>query len=308
VLSAWLVGIIVSFVGGAFGDAKTAPTSRYIRPASGKPPFKDRVIVFVHGIFSDADRAWTSPQGAYWPQLILSDPAFSDSDVYVANYESPTAGNTLTIDEVVSSLNSRLTGQGVFEQHREVVFVCHSLGGIIVQQLILTFREHADRVPFIYFFAVPEEGSQVATLGRWFSKDPLLDALFQGDENGYLLSLENQWRAAHFKIRRYCAYEKRPLKGSFGAVLIVGRLSATRNCDEVPVPINEDHFGIVKPNDTGHASYVALRNAVVSNPISLKRAMMTPTVEMRSPYVYLAPTRGLIGFFCRWSVKGHSST
>jgi tetratricopeptide (TPR) repeat protein len=271
VLGGWLLGIILSDVScAALASALPPPTSHYVRPATGKAPFKDRVIVFVHGIFSDADSAWASSGGAYWPMLLLGDSAFDDSDVYVANYESPVSGNTLTVDEIVAGLDNRFTDAGVFARHREVVFVCHSLGGIIVQQLLLTVREHATQVPFIYFFAVPEEGSQIANLGRWFSSDPLLETLFHGNENAYLLNLENQWKAAHFKIRRYCAYEKKPVKGTF---LIVDRLSGTRNCDEVPVPINEDHFGIVKPNDTEHESYVALRNAIKANPISPKRGI-----------------------------------
>ncbi len=44
--------------------------------------------------------------------------------------------------------------------------------------------------------------------------------------------------------------------------MIVDRLSATRNCDEAPIPVNEDHQGIVKPSDVNHDSYIALRNAI----------------------------------------------
>jgi hypothetical protein len=241
--------------------------SHYERPRTDADSFKERVIVFVHGIFGDANSSWTSDRGAYWPKLLLKDSAFNDSDVYVAQYESPAQGNTLSVTEVVAQLNSRLTSDAVFEKHHEVVFVCHSLGGIIVQQLLLTFREHAKQVPFIYLFAVPEEGSQVARLGSFFNSDPLLKALFNGDENEYLLNLENQWRAAHFTIKLYCAYEKKPVKGT---ILIVGRLSGTRNCYEPPIPINEDHMGIVKPNGMKHDSYIALRNATVANPVSHK--------------------------------------
>jgi pimeloyl-ACP methyl ester carboxylesterase len=200
-------------------------TSHYERPATENGPFKDRVIVFVHGIFGDATSTWTSPGKVYWPKLVLGDSAFDDSDVHVANYESPVLGNSMTVDEVAANLDNRLTSHGVFTRHREVVFVCHSLGGIVVQQLLLTFREHAKQVPFIYFFSVPEEGAQIASLAKWFSSDPLLEAMFHGDANGYLLNLENQWKAAHFGIHRYCVYEKKPLKA---VGLIVSRLLIIR--------------------------------------------------------------------------------
>jgi pimeloyl-ACP methyl ester carboxylesterase len=267
VLRACLLVLVLCQAAFLYGDTPPAPASHYERG-----PLHDRVIVFVHGIFGDANGTWTSSAGAYWPKLLLSDRAFDDSDVYVANYDTPTHGNTMTVDEVMTSLNSGLTADGVFEKHREVVFVCHSLGGIVVQQLLLTFRDHANRVPFVYFFSVPEEGSQVATLGKLFSSDPLLEALFHGDENGYLLTLENQWKAAHFRIHRYCAYEKKSLKG----VLVVDRLSATRNCDDPAIPVPEDHIGIVKPNNARHPSYVALRNAILTNPILHKPTKRPP--------------------------------
>jgi tetratricopeptide (TPR) repeat protein len=264
------------FADAAPEQSQATPVSHYERPVAKTGPFKDRVIVFVHGIFGNAGRTWTAPTGAYWPRLLLGDDAFHDFDVYVANYESPPLGNTLTVDEVVATLNSRFTADGVFTKHREVVFVCHSLGGIIVQQLLLTFRENARKVPLIYFFGVPEEGAQVAAIGKWFSSDPLLKTLLHGNENEYLLSLENQWRAARFEVHRYCAYEKKPVKGG---IVIVDRLSSTRNCDDPPIPINEDHFGIVKPSNRAHDSYIALRNAILaykSSPQSRAGAANSP--------------------------------
>src|SRR5260370_34560600 len=247
--------------------------SHYERPSAGPARFKERVIVFVHGLFGDVDTSWSSDNGVYWPKLLLEDRVFKDSEVYMAKYDSQAGGNTLPVTEVVGQQNNGLTADGVLEKHHEVVFVCHSLGGIIVQQLLLTFREHAKQVPFVYFFAVPEEGAQIAKFGSLFDSDPMLQALFYGDENEYLLRLENDWRAAHFTIKRYCAYEKKAVKG---AILIVDRLSGTRNCDAPPIPINEDHMGIVKPSGTKHDSDIALRNATRANPISHKPPIGPP--------------------------------
>lgn len=252
----------------AVAGAAPSSASHYERPLGSDGPFRDRVIVFIHGLFGDARETWTSKDGVYWPRLLLEDKAFDQSDVYVAAYDSPYSGNTMTIDELVVNLHDRLKADEVFEGHREVVFVCHSLGGIVVQQLLVTYqKEYADKVRFIYFFATPSEGSQVAALGRLLSKDPLLQILMHNDENTYLLALETQWRAAQPKTRRYCAYEKRPLKGT---IIIVDRWSSTRDCDGPAKPINEDHWGIVKPNNRKHDSYVALRNAYVDNPITQK--------------------------------------
>jgi pimeloyl-ACP methyl ester carboxylesterase len=240
--------------------AAKRPISHYERNEG-----KDRVIVFVHGIFGDARDTWTcSATGAYWPKLVLSDGTFNNSDIYVVAYDSPYWGNRMTIDEVVSSVDQHLRNDKVFS-HREVVFVAHSLGGLVVQRLLLTHRDYGKQVPFIFFYSTPEEGSEVARLGSIFSADPLLKEMFSGDENGYLLNLEDEWIAAGFSTARFCAYETKPIKN----VMVVTRLSGTRNCTaETPVPISEDHIGIVKPCSTQADSYIALKNAFVANPIA----------------------------------------
>ena len=245
--------------------------SHYERPTAKSGPYKERVIVFVHGIFGDADSTWRYSSVVYWPRLLLTDDMFRDSDVYVASYPTPYLGNTMNVDEEVTNLNNRLTSDGVFSKHREVVFVCHSLGGLVVQRLLLTFRDHAQQVPFIYFFSTPETGAQIAKLAGVFSADPLLKEMFPGDSNDYLLNLENEWRGAQFHIRRFCAYETK----KYRSVLVVDRLSGTRNCDEPPIPINEDHLGIVKPDSAEHDSYIALRNAVLAIPILRKPSRTT---------------------------------
>jgi pimeloyl-ACP methyl ester carboxylesterase len=227
---------------------------------------KDRVIVFVHGIFGNATDTWACARGGpYWPKMLLSDKTYDDSDVYVVSYATPYLGNRMTIDEVVGNLANRLEHDGVF-QHREVVFVAHSLGGLIVQRFLLTHRELAPQVRFIYFFSTPETGAEIAKLGRIFSADPLLKEMFPGDDNDYLLNLEQEWKSAHFEnIHRYCAYEKKKLAG----VLVVDRLSGTRNC-ESGVAINENHAGIVKPCSADDDSYIALQNAIRNNPIAAR--------------------------------------
>ena len=168
----------------------------------------DRVIVFVHGIFGDSLDTWRcASTRMYWPSKLLTEDAFKGFDVYVASYESPYFGNQMTIDEIVGNLQNRLQHDKVFD-HKEVVFVAHSLGGLIVQRFLLTHREYAKQVPFIYFYSTPETGAEIARLGSLFSSDPLLKQMFPGEANDYLLNLEAEWKAAGFtNIHRYCAYE-----------------------------------------------------------------------------------------------------
>src|SRR2546425_6348307 len=84
-----LVGSGFSCLTAAAAGTSAVPTSHYERPTERNGPFRDRVIVFVHGIFGDANGTWRSLSGVYWPKLLLSDRAFDDYDIYVANYKSP---------------------------------------------------------------------------------------------------------------------------------------------------------------------------------------------------------------------------
>ena len=235
-----------------------------------------RVVVFVHGNFGDSHDTWSCSANIFWPALLKDDDAFKDSNIYVVGYDTPYLGNRMTIDEVVPNLKSRLDSDEVFAKHREVVFVSHSLGGLIVQRFLLTYRDLATKVPFIYFYFTPETGAQIAELGHLFSADPLLKQMLPGDSNDYLLNLESEWRGAGFTIHRYCAYEKQPLNG----VAVVDRLSGTTGCDKV-VAINENHATIVRPCDRGADSYIAFRNAVKENPIAPAKIPTSTVTENR---------------------------
>lgn len=256
---------------------------------------KDRVLVFIHGIFGNAEDTWTAPPNIYWPKLILSDKTFDNTDVYVAGYDTPILGNTMTIDEIVGNLNEHLKSDHVFSEHREVIFVCHSLGGLIVQQLLLTFREYAEKVRLIYFYSTPQTGAEIAKLPQLFDRDPLVRELEPGESNDYLRHLEAEWKSAKFRIPRYCAYEKLKYNG----ILVVDELSATRNCDR-NVAINANHSTIVKPAKPTDDPYVMLSNAwselfpfhkptprqtatIAAEPTPISRPTVTPEEPLTPP-------------------------
>jgi hypothetical protein len=109
--------------------------------------------------------------------------------------------------------------------------------------------------------------------------------LIPGSQNEYLEVLEDDWKAAHFATRQYCAYENR----KFDGMIIVDRLSGTRDCDDT-VAIDEDHQSIVKPTSPAHASYVAFQNAIRANPINPKlptasTARLPPAAKTASSHV-----------------------
>jgi pimeloyl-ACP methyl ester carboxylesterase len=231
--------------------------SHYVRDTH-----KNRVIIFVNGLYGDPNQSWTCAHSLSWQQMMLDDPTFNDSDIYVAGFTTPRVGNNMNVDEIVASMKNRFDADKVMSSHREIIFVAHSLGGIIVQRYLLTYRDVGSKTRFIYFFSTPESGSQLANLAKLYSSDPLLKALTYGNDNEYLQNLEAEWLSAPFvSIKRYCAYEKRATKG----IIVVDRLSGTRNC-QAALPIDRDHESIVKPCSRQDDSYLALSNAISENP------------------------------------------
>ena len=160
-LSFWLLVIT--------GCSKTPPPvsavpvtpvrSQYIRRTNA-----DTVVVFVHGIFGDAYSTWTNAAThAYWPDLLTKDHAFNGTDVYVHAFSSPYFRDSYTIDELVENMRLVFDGDEVFQKHKYVVFVCHSMGGLVTRGYLRRYQERARQVPLIYFFATPRPARTLRT-------------------------------------------------------------------------------------------------------------------------------------------------
>lgn len=263
----------------------------------GENYHKSKVVIFVHGLFGNASASWACKDTASWPEMLLSDEAFADSDIYAAGYETPLHGGKMTLDEVVSALKNRLDADSVLSGHQQIIFVAHSLGGLVVQRLLLLYPDTVPKTKLIYFFSTPETGSEVAKYAKIFNSDPLISELRAGNNNDYLESLEDSWRTAQgtSPIKTLCAYETKKTHH----VLVVDRQSATRMCPVgTPLPISKDHVSIVKPCSSTDASYVALRNAVKDLPLdepadSTAQASSLP--ETHSPTTVYAPRGIAIG-------------
>jgi pimeloyl-ACP methyl ester carboxylesterase len=227
-------------------------------------PSKQRVIVFVNGIFGDAVDTWSN-HGAYWPNLLAEDPVFDDSDIYVHSFSSPTFATAQEIDELAGRMSDFLEADQVFRKHKEVIFICHSMGGLITRAYLLKLRPSPKSVPMIYFFATPSAGANVAGVAANLSKNPQLKYMQPLDDGGYVGDLQNAWLRTSDDpnlnypnaIASYCAYE---LKDTWG-FRVVTRVSATMLCNRETRAVLSDHIGIVKPSSSTAEPYIYFKAA-----------------------------------------------
>jgi pimeloyl-ACP methyl ester carboxylesterase len=232
----------------------------YLRNENNK-----RVVVFVNGIFGDALSTWSNGKDAYWPLMLTRDHDFDHLDIYVHSFDSPKLSNAHGIDELAGSLNDYLVSDKVLEKHDQVIFVCHSMGGLVVRAYLLRIRPSPKKVPMIYFFATPTTGANITEIARHTSANPQLNDMLPLKEDGYVGELQNQWLATSedqrlnypSTIASFCAYEKLDTYG----VRIVERQSATNLCNRETRGILANHIDIVKPLDDRSEPYIAFKSA-----------------------------------------------
>jgi pimeloyl-ACP methyl ester carboxylesterase len=231
--------------------------SRYVR----KTPDAASVIVFVHGIFGDGTETWTNDNGTYWPTLLLKDSYFSEYDVYVYEYPSRFIGGGFSIDEIAENMRLLFDADQVAD-HKEVIFVAHSMGGLVTRAYLNRNPKVSERVRLAYFFSTPTTGSEIASIGALVIANPSLAKMKPLTSDSYLADLQRQWLSVNYNIPSFCAYEKRKTYG----VSVVTQASASNLCNRRLDPIDADHLGIVKPDGLRDTSFLALKSAIQATP------------------------------------------
>jgi len=144
--------------------------------------------------------------------------------------------------------------------------------------MLLNHPSDAAHVVFVASYATPHEGSFVASMAKIYDSDPLLTDLRDGDDNSFLVDLEQRWRSTPYaaRIHRYCAYEALDTATGAGVgrylrahARVVSYYSATYGCDvdTAPKKIVADHIDIVRPKDRSADAYTFFARVYHSNPI-----------------------------------------
>jgi pimeloyl-ACP methyl ester carboxylesterase len=121
------------------------------------------------------------------------------------------SASRFSIDELADNLRVALDSHSVFLSHKEVVFISHSMGGLVVRAFLLKYQslKYPAQVPMIYFLATPTTGSELAQLAKLLLvRNPQISDLLPWRDASDVGNLVRNWNAAKFGVRSYCAYEK----------------------------------------------------------------------------------------------------
>lgn len=211
-------------------------------------------VVFVHGLNGHHIKTWQNynKTEAYWPKWLAKDfPLYGIWSLeYVIN-STDWRGPTMPLVDRATNVLSRITQKGIGK--RPVVFITHSMGGLLVKQVLrnaLDFgNEQQRKLPQntvgIIFLSTPHFGSDLASWVEYFRLIYRSSASVNElrAHNVHLNNLNLQFREyvqqRNVAVRVY--YETYPTRG----VLVVNATSADPGLPKVvPVPMDGDHNSI----------------------------------------------------------------
>ncbi len=233
-----------------------------------------RVVIFVHGVLGDMDNTWVNPTThRSWPEMLSSDPAFSDYDVYVYGYFTPCNGSASNIYEIATRFGQQLKDDGFFRRYDEIHFVTHSMGGLITKMMLANLNTSHDfdelqRVRSAVFIAVPSGGADLASMATWFSSNPQFKNMDRNQAQALLQTIEGSWASimrardsTHPFPHSFVAYETKDLL----TLRIVPALYTSSISDTPPVAFDYDHVSIVKPDSEEADIYRWTRQRIVES-------------------------------------------
>lgn len=240
-------------------------------------------VVFIHGLGGDARETWMNDPNnpkTFWPDWLQEDlPGIS---VISHNYEAQplkSIGALMSIGDRALNMLHALSVNGLGQ--RPLVFVTHSLGGLLVKEMLRqadfrqdeTFQALARSTVGIVFIATPHHGSDWGGLVRFISQryGLLNDKVQELKCDSAHLQQLNDWFASYVERRReaqaplmvesYC--ETKPLKWNHIELgVVVGRVSASSDPHVSVIPLPEDHVSICKPSARTEQLYLGIKRFV----------------------------------------------
>ncbi|KAG5977053.1 hypothetical protein E4U54_007146, partial [Claviceps lovelessii] len=225
------------------------PIERYETSAIYTHPDAKVDVVLVHGLNGDPQKTWTASNGTFWPRDLLPTALRGaqaniltygyNADVYSRKNDRSASNNFIHqhAQTLVTNLTMFRKSEGTYRN--PIIWVCHSLGGILVKRALLYSNDvkathHEDyRSIFVstfglIFLGTPHAGSDAATWGlmlqgmadaimprRFFESESVLLKTLK-KENETLANINNHFLDIYQRFRIHMVHEnhKTDVKGT----------------------------------------------------------------------------------------------
>ena len=256
---------------------------------SGQP---SACAIFVPGLGGHVYTTWGDPNAdLYWPRWLAQD--VQGLRVYSLSYEAPPTnwlGTAMPLQDQAANILERLLSRTELRQ-QPLVFVCHSLGGLLVKQIILDLNEQRtsrpgagellDRIQGVVFIATPHTGSRKAT---WLDRLKILAwpssvtrTLVTSDPTLRKLNVSYRGFADQQGLSHLVFYET---QGTVAGSIVDEASSDPGLPHSRPIPIDADHVSICKPRDRSNLVAEMTKDFVskIANPLSAPDSKFTRCV------------------------------
>ncbi|NEP56996.1 MAG: alpha/beta hydrolase [Symploca sp. SIO2G7] len=224
-------------------------------------------IIFVHGLGGSARKTW-HPQGRdndnnFWPAWLGED--MLDVGIWSLGYEVEPfrwKGDTMPLVDRATNTLALLDSYEIGK--RPLVFITHSLGGLLVKQMLRHAQDFGnprwqaivEQTKGIVFLSTPHSGAALATwinyIGGILGASVSVEELEANHSRLWELNnlYRNQQRLSQIPMEVY--FEKQKTSG----ILVVNETSADPGIKGViPIPMDCNHITICRPESKGSMIY-----------------------------------------------------
>lgn len=266
---------------------------------------RDAVLVFVHGFSDNSGDCWyRESTAAYWPDRVAATTEFAAFSIFLGGYEtskflSGDYGIPDCADALFKALRLSIDGKRAVIDHPRIVFVCHSMGGLVTRYMLDFYRHSfAERTIGLFMIASPSSGSAWADVIRYISDTighEQLKTLAQ--ESQLLIDLDRRFKSLVHGVAgqagaRLFGKEACETEGfKFFVPRIVSAESAGRYFGAVERLEGTDHRTCVKPDSDNHTSHLFLRQAMLDFFEFEKRTQTAPVRPVRTDLMHCGRLR-----------------
>jgi len=227
----------------------------------------NHAIIFVHGVFSDGFASWfNKDSGVLWPVMLADDGSktAAEFDIYTINYNAPYLERAPSIPETAIAILTDMDDAKFFSRYELIHFVAHSMGGLIVKDMITklnrpTQTKRLSHIGAVVLLATPSKGAQLAGMATWLSFNSQIEAMKGAVNNNFLQDLEARWQdLKDDRIKQslqfpliFCAHETK----TTWWLSMVNAVEASTECDPPRRAVAKDHIEISKPKNVNDDPY-----------------------------------------------------